>query len=277
MRGRNLRADARLALRHDRIRKANNVNAFFQHGLGKSSRQRGIAEHHRADRMCAGQNIKTQLGHAFAEILGIRLQLVPQGGGLGQHFQNFQRRARDRRGERVGKQIGPGTLTQIFDDVTTTAGIAATRTTKRLAQGAGQDVHAPQHTIIFVGATTRFTHETNRMGIIHHHQRAILIGQITEGGQIGDVAIHRKHPIGGDHFKTTAGGFFQLCFQVGHVVVFVAVPLRFAQPDAINDTRMIQLIGNNRIGLAQQGLEQSAIGIEAGGIKNGVLGAEKLA
>ena len=53
MRGRDLRADARGAVRHDRIEKADDVNAFLQHARGEFLRFRGVADHDRDDRMRA--------------------------------------------------------------------------------------------------------------------------------------------------------------------------------------------------------------------------------
>ena len=52
--------------------------------------------------------------------------------------------------------------------------------------------------------------------------------------------------------------------------------LGLAQADAIDDGGMVQGIGDNRILGAEQGLEQAAVGVEAGGVENRVLGAEEI-
>ena len=54
MRGGDLRADARCAVRHDRIKEADHVNAFLQHARGELLRFRRVADHDRDDRMRAG-------------------------------------------------------------------------------------------------------------------------------------------------------------------------------------------------------------------------------
>ncbi len=56
-----------------------------------------------------------------------------------------------------------------------------------------------------------------------------------------------------------------------HVAVFVTKPPRLAQADAVNDGGMVELIGNDRIVLAQQGFKQAAIGVKAGGIQNHIV------
>ena len=66
----------------------------------------------------------------------------------------------------------------------------------------------------------------------------------------------------------------QLRFQVGHVAVAVAEALGLAQAHAVDDRGVVQGIGDDRVVFAQQGFEQTAVGIEAGGVKDGVFGAE---
>ena len=75
VRGADLRADARLSVGHDRIRKADDVNAAREHGLRETLGQRRFAEHDRHDGMCAGQDAETARGHRLAEILGVGRKL----------------------------------------------------------------------------------------------------------------------------------------------------------------------------------------------------------
>ena len=51
MRRRDLGADARLPLRHDRIREADDVDALRKHRVGELRGKRRIFEHYRADGM----------------------------------------------------------------------------------------------------------------------------------------------------------------------------------------------------------------------------------
>ena len=72
-------------------------------------------------------------------------------------------------------------------------------------------------------------------------------------------------------------GLLELGLQVGHVVVLVAKPLGLAEPDAVDDRGVVQLVGDDRVLGAQDRLEQPAVGVEARGIEDRVLGAEELA
>src|SRR5260370_38029509 len=62
MRSRDLRADPRGAMRHDRIEEANDINAFLQHPRRELLRFSGVADHDRHNRMCAGLDHQAALG-----------------------------------------------------------------------------------------------------------------------------------------------------------------------------------------------------------------------
>jgi hypothetical protein len=68
----------------------------------------------------------------------------------------------------------------------------------------------------------------------------------------------------------------QAALQVGHVVVGCsAVALGLAQADAVDDGRVVQRVADDGVLLAQQRLEQAAVGVEGGGVQDGVFGAEE--
>src|SRR5205823_12615999 len=69
---------------------------------------------------------------------------------------------------------------------------------------------------------------------------ALPICQLDDRSQIRDRSIHRKTPIGGDQSETRILRYPQLRLKISHVVVFVTKPLGFAEPDAVDNARMIQ-------------------------------------
>ena len=87
------------------------------------------------------------------------------------------------------------------------------------------------------------------------------------------IAVHREDAVGGDQLEARAGrvGRLELRLEVGHVGVPVAVALRLAEPDAVDDRGVVELVGDDRVLGAEQGLEQAAIGVEAGRIEDRVL------
>ena len=118
-------------------------------------------------------------------------------------------------------------------------------------------------------------HEAHGVAVVHHHQGVKLIGQIADPLEVGDVAVHGEYAVGGNQQLLAAGspGVLQAAAEIFHIVVLVAVPLGLAQPHTVNDGGVVQLVGDDRVLRPQKGLEQTAVGIEAGGVQNGVLHA----
>lgn len=104
-------------------------------------------------------------------------------------------------------------------------------------------------------------------------------GQVADAPEIGNDAIHGEHAVGGNELQPGAGcvGGLELGFQIGHVVVLIAVPLGLAQADAVDDGGVVQLIADDSVLGGEHHFEQAAIGVEAGGVENGVFGAEETA
>jgi hypothetical protein len=55
------------------------------------------------------------------------------------------------------------------------------------------------------------------------------------------------------------------------------VPLGLAEADAVDDRRVVERVGDDRVLLAEQRLEEAAVGVEAGPVEDGVLGPEERA
>ena len=71
-------------------------------------------------------------------------------------------------------------------------------------------------------------------------------------------------------------GLLEPCLELVHVAVRVAQPPRLAQTDAVDDRRVVELVGDDRVLLAEQCLEQPAVRVEARAEEDRVVGAEEL-
>jgi hypothetical protein len=58
--------------------------------------------------------------------------------------------------------------------------IATARTAQSLTQGPGDDVHATLAAPVFVRTAAGLTQEADAMRIVHHDDRAMLIGKVTD-------------------------------------------------------------------------------------------------
>ena len=116
----------------------------------------------------------------------------------GNHLDGLERRRHHARRDRVGKQIGPRPLAQQVDDRFARARVAAARAAERLAERAGDDVHAVHHAAMFVRAAPRFAEEPGGVAVVEHHQRAVFFREVADAAEVGDGAVHGKRAVGGD-------------------------------------------------------------------------------
>ena len=115
------------------------------------------------------------------------------------------------------------------------------------------------------------------MGVVHHDQGLVPVSQVADAGEIGDDPVHGKDAVSGNDLEPAALGRLELGFQVRHVIVVVPEATGFAEPDPVDDAGMVEGVADDRILGAEQGFEEAAVGIEAGGVENGVLGSEEVA
>ena len=148
---------------------------------------------------------------------------------------------------RVGEQIRPRTLPEKVDNFLSPAGEAAAGAAERFAERAGNNVDPAHHPAIFVRAASSFAEKTGGVRVVDHRQRVIFFGEIANRREIRDSAVHRETAVSGDQSEARILRRAELRFQIGHVVVFVAKPLRFAEPDAVDDAGVIQFIADHRV------------------------------
>ena len=105
---------------------------------------------------------------------------------------------------------------------------------------------------------------------------AVALGEVADLGERGDIAVHREDAVGRDQLEARAGGVgrLELRLEIGHVGIPVAVALGLAEADAVDDRGVVELVGDHRVLGAEQRLVEAAIGVEAGGIEDGVLHPE---
>ena len=102
---------------------------------------------------------------------------------------------------------------------------------------------------MFVGATAGGTEKAGGMAIVEMHDGPVFRGERVHFVEAGDDAIHREHAIGGDELHARAFGIrlLELGFEVGHVVVRVAVSPGLAEAHAVDDRCVVELVGNDGV------------------------------
>ncbi len=117
--------------------------------------------------------------------------------------------------------------------------------------------------------------EAGGVGVVHHQQGVVFLRQRRDLLELGDVAVHAEYAVGGDEAGARVFRLFELRLQIVHVRVGVAVAPGFAQANAVDDGGVIQRVADDGVLFTQDGFEQPAVGVEAGAVKNGVVGAEE--
>src|SRR5436189_171906 len=117
--------------------------------------------------------------------------------------------------------------------------------------------------------------------VIAARKRFVLSSSLSRSAVVRDsrsnTAMLAPTAVGGDQFVAAAllRGLLEAALEVGHVVVVVAPALGLAQPHAVDDRGVIECIRDDRVLLGEQRLEHAAVGVEAGGVEQRVLGAEE--
>ena len=160
---------------------------------------------------------------------------------LDEHVERGDAGGRDRGRVRRGEQEGPGAMVQKVDEVPASGDVAA-EGADRLRERAHLHVHTPVHAEVIDGAAAVLPEHAARVRIVHHHDAAELFGQIAQGGQRTEVAIHAEDAVRDQ--ELALGGRQLLQDRAGRVDVLVREDLDrgAAQAAAIDDARVIQRV-----------------------------------
>ena len=180
--------------------------------------------------------------------------------------------------EGVGEEVGARALAQQLHDLAAARRVAAGSAAHRLAQRAREDVdRVPgRRTSSGVPRPASPTKPTawESSTIVSASWRSAR-SQIAD--RFATMPSIEKTPSVATSLKRApaASASLQLRLEVGHVVVAVPVALRLAQADAVDDARVVQLVADHRVLLAQQGLEEAAVRVEAARVQDAVVHAEE--
>ena len=197
--------------------------------------------------------------------------------GLIQHLEDFERGTNDSRSERIGEEVRARALAQEVNNFLAACGETAHGAAEGLAQRASVDIHATIGVEELADTSTCLAYHTCAMAFVHHHERIVLLCQVTNLVHRSDIAVHGEDTVCHDNAEALFLGSLQLALQICHICICIAIALGLAQTHTIDDAGMIQGIRNDSILLGQQGLEDTAIGIEASSIEDGVLRVEETA
>ena len=115
------------------------------------------------------------------------------------------------------------------------------------------------------------TDEPDGVRVVDHHHGVVTLCQLADLPQGRHVAVHGEHTVCSYQPAPRIGSLLQLLLEVRHVPVVIAVTPRGTQPNTVDDGRVVQLVADDSVLLAEQRLEQAPVRVEARRVQDRVL------
>ena len=171
---------------------------------------------------------------------------------------SYGRRVRGREEE------GAGAVVEEVDQIARTADVAAERS-DRFRESTDLNVDAPVTMKMIHCPAAVASQDARRMGIIDHHDGAVLFGEIAELIDRADVAVHREDAVGD---KELASGvicdFLEQLFGVRGVFVAEDLDLGAGEAGTVDDAGVVELVGEDEVLFAEDGGDRAGVGGESG-------------
>jgi len=85
------------------------------------------------------------------------------------------------------------------------------------------------------------------MRIVDHGESVVFFGKFDNSLSGPRSFRHRETAVGCNQTKPRVLRGAQLRFEIGHIAVSVTEPLRFAEPDAVDNAGVIQFVADHRV------------------------------
>ncbi len=115
------------------------------------------------------------------------------------------------------------------------------------------------------------------MGLVHHQPRAVVLAQLADLAQWGDVALHREDAVDDDqHAAAVALRAVEHLLQLLQPVVAEGAQLRAREQAAVEDRGVVAGVGDHGVAHAEDRAERAKVGLVPGGEHQRVLAAHPL-
>jgi hypothetical protein len=115
-----------------------------------------------------------------------------------------------------------------------------------------------------------FADEASGVALVDIDVGVVLLSELVYLIEGRDVAVHREDAVSDDHPHAGLLRLLQLLLQVSHVQVLESILLRLAQPDPIDDRRVVQGVADHSILGTENGLEETGVSVETAGEEDAV-------
>ncbi len=178
---------------------------------------------------------------------------------IAERCQRGSDRGRRRRG---GVDEGPGRIEEELGDLAGRAHVGAVAA-ERLAERSHHHVHLPGKARRGHRAPAAGTKGPGSVGLVHHQHAPVAARQLVEIRERRDIAVHREDAVGDDQRGTRACAA-QAPLEVLGVAVAVHEHLRPAEPAAVDDARVVELVGEDHLAGPAEGRDRARVRQVAG-------------
>ena len=112
-------------------------------------------------------------------------------------------------------------------------------------------------------STSLLTEHTDAVGLVDHNRAVVLVLQLNDCRQIGQVALHREHAVDDNQLDCLLRQALQDALQVGHVVVLIMQLAGKRKTTAVDNTCMVAVVANDVVALAHYHSQHALINREA--------------
>ena len=101
------------------------------------------------------------------------------------------------------------------------------------------------------------------MGVVHHHDRAVLFRQLAQRRERPEIAVHAEDAVGDEQLALARHQIAQDVSGRVDVLMRKHLDRGAAQAAAVDDAGVIELVTDHRVLVGEQCFEQTAIGVKA--------------
>ena len=126
------------------------------------------------------------------------------------------------------------------------------------------------HIVVAGDTLAVFTHDTQAMGFINHDVGSIVFREFHNGGKVGNITAHTEYAVGNNNLTFNIRIFFQIIFQMVHIIVMIADSLSLCHATHFIDTGMVFPIRKSYIPPPQETGYGALVCLEPRGHDNGI-------
>ena len=209
-------------------------------------RQRAVADDDRGDRAFAQAGVEAERLQSGLEEPRVLPQPVDDLRFLLQHVQRRDARGRDGGRVRCREEKRARAVIEELDQRAAAGDVAAKRA-DRLRQRADLDIHPPVHAEVIDGAAAVPAEHAAGVRVVHHHDAAEFLGDVAQRRQRAEVAVHAEHAVGDEQLALRRRQLRDDAPGGGGILVGKDFDGGPAEAAAVDDARVIELVGDDDI------------------------------